>query len=78
MCKKHLLSGRHSLWRSDHAATARIRNRWMKFRELLPINDKQSSPVEMKGRVYASCVRSSIIYGSETSPLLASVGLSLK
>ena len=29
----------------------------------------------MKGRVYASCVRSSIIYGSETRPLLANVGL---
>ena len=29
----------------------------------------------MKGRVYASCVRSSITYGSETRPFLADVGL---
>ena len=29
----------------------------------------------MKGRVYASCVRSSTTYGSETSPLLIDVGL---
>ena len=29
----------------------------------------------MKGRVYASCVRSSIIYRSETMPLLGDVGL---
>ena len=41
----------------DLAATARIRNGWMKF------------------RVYASCVRSSMTYGSETRPLLVDVGL---
>ena len=29
----------------------------------------------MKGRVYASCVRSSMIYGNETRLLLADVGL---
>ena len=39
------------------------------------ISDIQSSPVEMKGRVYASCVRSSMPYGSETMPLLVDVGL---
>ena len=31
--------------------------------------------MEMKGRVYASCVRSSITYGSKTRPLLVDVGL---
>ena len=31
--------------------------------------------MEMKGRMYASCVRSSMIYGSETRPLLVDVGL---
>ena len=30
--------------------------------------------LEMKGRVYASCVRSSMTYGSETMPLLVDVG----
>ena len=34
------------------------------------ISDIQSSPLGMKGRVYASCVRSSMTYGSETRPLL--------
>ena len=29
----------------------------------------------MKGRVYASCVRSSMTYESETRPLLSDVGL---
>ena len=47
----------------------------MKFRELFSIYDIQSSQLEMKGRVYASCVRSSMTYGSETRPLLADVGL---
>ena len=38
-------------------------------------SDIQSSTLEMKGRVYASCVRSSKTYGSETMPLLVDVGL---
>ena len=29
----------------------------------------RAHPLEMKGRVYASCVRSSMIYGSEYRPL---------
>ena len=49
---------------ADLAATARIRNRWI-----------QSSPVGVKGRVYVSCVRSSMTYESETRPLLVDVGL---
>ena len=39
------------------------------------ISDIQSSPTRMKGRVYISCVRSDLTYGSETRPLLADVGL---
>ena len=50
---------------ADLAAIARIGNGWMKFRELLPF----------QGRVYASCVRSSMTYGSETRLLLVDVGL---
>ena len=59
----------------DHAATAIIRNGWMKLRELLPFLISRAPPLEMKGRVYASCVRSSMTYGSETRPLLVDVGL---
>ena len=55
---------------ADLTATARIRNGWMKFRELLT---SRAPPLEMKGRVYASCVRSSMTYGSETRPLLVDV-----
>ena len=39
------------------------------------VSDIQSLPLEMKCRVYASCVRISMTYGSETKPLLVDVGL---
>ena len=60
---------------ADLATTARIRNGWMNFRELLPFLTSIAPPLEIKGRVYASCVRSSMTYGSETKPLLVDVGL---
>ena len=44
----------------------------MEFRELLT---SRAPPLEMKGRVYASCVRSMLTYGSETRPLQVDVGL---
>ena len=34
------------------------------------ISDIQGPPVEMKGRVHASCIKSSIIYGSRIMPLI--------
>ena len=57
------------------SAIARIRNGWMKFRELLPFLISRAPTLEMKGPVYASCVRSSMSYGSETRPLLVDVVL---
>ena len=39
------------------------------------ISDIQRSPASMIGRVYANSVRISLIYGSETRPLLADVWL---
>ena len=60
---------------ADLATTARIRNGWMKFRELLPFLTSRAPPLEMKGRVYASGVRSSMTYGRETRPLLVDVRL---
>ena len=63
---------------ADLAATARIRNGWMKFRGLLPFLTSRAPSLEMKGRVYASCVRSSMTYGSETRPLLVDIGLNFE
>ena len=61
---------------ADLAATARIRNGWVKFREFFfPFLTSRAPPLEMKGRVYVSCVRSSMTYGSEIRPLLVNVGL---
>ena len=57
------------------AATARIRNGWMKFRELLPFQTSRAPPLEMKGRVHASCVRNSMTYENETRSLLVDVVL---
>ena len=61
--------------RADLAATARIRNGWMKFYEFLPFLTSRAPPMDMKRRVYASCVRSSMTYGSETMTLLVDIGL---
>ena len=47
----------------------------MKFRAIFPFLTFSAPPIEMKGRVYASCVRSSLTYESEARPLLADVGL---
>ena len=64
--------------RADHAAIARIRNGWMKYREILPFQTSRAPTLEMKGRVYASCVRSSMTYRSETRPLLVAVRLNFE
>ena len=50
----------------------------MKFQELMPFLTSRAPPLEMKGRVDASCVRSSMTYGSETRSLLVDVGLKFK
>ena len=54
-----------------------LESEWMDeiSRAFAIISDIQRSPLEMKGREYASCVRSSMTYGSETRPLLVDVGL---
>ena len=77
MCKELLLSGRQfdGDGAADIAAIAKIKNGWMKFRELFPFLTSRAPPIEMNGRVYASCVKSSMTYGSETRPLLSHVGL---
>ena len=45
------------------------------FPSVYAISDSQGSTLDMKVRVYASCVRSSMIYRNETMLLLADVGL---
>ena len=56
---------------ADLAATARIINGFMKFREIMSFLTTRAPSLEMKGRVYGTCVRSIMIYGNVTRLLLA-------
>ena len=51
---------------------ARTRAAWGKFRELLPLLTNQSIPLKDRGRVYSSCIRSVMLYGSECWALTTS------
>jgi len=48
---------------------ARIRIGWNKFRQLVPLLTNKDMSLIMRGRLYSSCVRSSMLHGSETSPV---------
>ena len=50
----------------EQAVAARVREAWMKFRELGGILCTQSSSLRMKGVVYRACVRSMLTYGAES------------
>ena len=47
------------------SSTVRVKSAWKKFRELLPVLTSRSIPLITRGRVYSSCVRSVLLYGSE-------------
>jgi len=50
----------------DAAAEAKIRTGWNKFRQLAPLLTNKDVSLIMRGRLYSSCVRSSMLHGSET------------
>ena len=50
----------------ETAVTARVRIGWMKFRERGELSLGRRVSLKMKGMVYRSCVRSAMLYGSET------------
>ena len=57
---------------ADAAVEARIRIGWNKFRQLVPLltnKDMSMMSLIMRGRLYSSCVRSSMLHGSETRPV---------
>ena len=54
---------------AELAVTTRVRCAWQKFRELSPFLTSKGVSNRMKGKVYSSCVRSCMIYGSETWPM---------
>jgi len=54
---------------ADAAVEAGIRIGWNKFRQLVPLLTNNDVSLIMTGRLYRSCVRSSMLHGSETWPV---------
>ena len=50
----------------EAAVTARARIGWVKFKECRELLNSKRFSLKMKGMVYRSCVRSAMLYGSET------------
>ena len=50
----------------ETAVTSRVRIGWMKFRECGELLRGKRFSLRMKGMVYRNCVRSAMLYGSET------------
>ena len=51
------------------ACQARIRIGWNKFRQLVPLLTNRDISLIRRGRLYSSCVWSSMLHGSETWPV---------
>ena len=51
---------------NDIAAIRRVRSGWKKFRELSPMLTLKEMPLKQRSKLYTACVRSKMIYGSET------------
>ena len=50
----------------EAAVTARARIGWVKFRECGELLNSKWFSLKLKGMLYRSCVRSAMLYGSET------------
>ena len=49
------------------STVTRVRSGWKKFRELLPL--LTTKVISLKGELYEACIRSVMLYGSETWPI---------
>ena len=54
---------------ADAAVEARIRFGWNNFRHLVPLLTNKDTSLITRGRLYSSCVQSSMLHGSETLPV---------
>ena len=54
---------------ADAAVEARIRVGWNKFRQLVPLLTNNDISLIRRGKLYSSCVRSSMLHGSVTWPV---------
>ena len=50
---------------SEAAITTRMRIKWIKFRECEELLHGRKFSLKMKGRIYQSCIRSAMLYGSK-------------
>jgi len=70
MCSEMLLLGRYVGWwrrsRFAYDVIAWMRCLWNKFCELSCMPTRKNISLKLKGKVYAACVRCSMIYGSWT------------
>jgi len=53
----------------DAAVETRIRIGCNKYRQLVPLLTNKDISLTVRGRLYSSCVRSSMLHGSETWPI---------
>jgi len=51
---------------ADAAVEIRIQIGWNKFRQLVPLLTSKDISLIVRGRLYSSCVRSSMLHGNET------------
>jgi len=54
---------------ADAVVKNRVRIGWNKFRQLVPLLTNMDISLKVKGRLYSSCVQSSMLHGSETWPI---------
>ena len=54
---------------ADAAVENRIRIGWNKFRQLVPLLTNKDISLKVRGRLYSSCMGSSMLHGSETWPV---------
>jgi len=54
---------------ADLAVETRIRIGWNKFRQLVPLLTNKDVSLIVRRRFYSSCVRSSMLHGSDTWPV---------
>ena len=54
---------------AEDASSTRVRYGWKKFNELATILTLRGASHKLKGKIYNSCVRSAMVYSSETWPM---------
>jgi len=54
---------------ADAAVETRIQTGWNKFRQLVPLLTNKNISLIVRGRLYSTCVQSSMLHRSETWPV---------